>query len=279
MFTTNLTKSYPEAITFLTNSILKNKLANSYIFIGKDTEDILAIVINLAKILNCEKNKGGIPCENCINCKWLERKEHPQALLIITPDIKSKKEQIKIDVIRELLNNLKLTSEYYKVVFFDNADLNSLSRECCNLLLKTVEETPEKIIFIFASPTKNDILPTIASRSQTIYLNKKENLSKDLINIKNKNILDEILTNCYSDKMQQSIEKAKKTFEYLEKQGVNVKDYLTSMASTNYELHKHSNQRKYCYLYEKLSNAYLKHKSFMQNKIVLEDLFLELTAQ
>src|SRR3989338_396694 len=116
MFHINLIKEYPEVTNFLTNALLKNKLANSYIFIGKDDIANLDIACNLSKILNCKENLKTLnpPCLKCINCNWLEKKEHPQALIIINPDESSKKEQIKIDSIRELLNILSITSEFFR---------------------------------------------------------------------------------------------------------------------------------------------------------------------
>ena len=277
MFSNDLTKSYPETIKFLTNAILKGQVANSYLYIGKDTKDIFSIVVNLAKILNCSqrKNPNSPPCEKCINCKWLEKNQHPQALLIINPDKSSKKEQIKIDTIRDLLNTLSTTSDYFRVIFFENSNLNSLPTESCNLLLKIVEETPEKTIFIFANSTKNDILPTIVSRSQTIYVNKKHDAPFEIINNKidttNKDIF-----NCFSKDTQNALEKTKQTLVYLENHEIELKDHLISLASINYNTVKHLNLKQYCYLYKHLSIAYSKHKSFMQPKIVIEDLFLNL---
>ena len=123
MFSSDLQTSYPETIKFLTNAISKNRLANSYVFIGKDSNDILKITKTLAKILNCDskdlpQQTPSAPCEQCTNCKWIERNEHPQAFITVSPDVESKKEQIKIDNIRELLNMLTITSEYFRVIYF-----------------------------------------------------------------------------------------------------------------------------------------------------------------
>ena len=273
MFPPELTKEYPKAIKFLTNAIHKNKLANSYLFIGKDLKDTLLLGVNLAKVLNCERNEKifSTPCNICINCKWLEKQQHPQALITIIPDSKSKKEQIKIEDIRELLNGLQIVSQYFRVVFFQNSNLQTLPPECCNLLLKTVEETPERTVFIFANTTKNDILPTILSRSQILYLSKNNtDLPWEAFTS------SESLINCSSNEMSESLEKAKKAQDFIEENEINMKDYLINLAGTNYKKLKCLNPKEYCHLYEKLSSAFLRHKSFMQNKIVLEDLFLSL---
>ena len=267
MFSANLTKQYPSVTKFLTASITQNKLANSYIFIGNDTGEITQLVINLAKILNCEKNKYSNPCNICTTCKWIEKNEHPHALTIITHDEKSKKEQIKIEIIRELLEKLNITSDFFRVIFFQKSNLNYLSAECCNLLLKTVEEASEKTIFIFANNTKNDILPTIQSRSQILYFSKKNNF-----------LHGEVTTAEYfSNNIQSAIEKAKKAYEQLEESEVSLKEYLGQEAYKCYEKYKDLNPKQFCKIYKSLNSAYLKYNSFMQPKIIIEDLFLGLT--
>ena len=278
MFAKELITSYPEAATFLTNAILKNKLANSYVFIGKDSAASLSLAINLAQILNCNQNKGDIktPCKSCINCKWLEKNEHPQALMIISPDQKSKKDQIKIEVIRELLNTLSRTSDYFRVVFFQSSNLNTLPKESCNLLLKTVEETPPNTIFIFANKIKSEILPTILSRSQTIYINKTSNSIHELIDESITQSNKNLITDCYSQDIKTSLEKARMVQEYLSKSKITLHDFLINLAITSYDLNKVNAPKKFCTLYKNLSIANLKSKSFMQPKIVIEDLFLSL---
>lgn len=277
MFSPELIQKYPEATRFLTNSINKNKLANSYVFIGQDINDLTLSTINLAKILNCEQNKKdySVPCDSCINCKWIEKNEHPQALKIINTDPESKKDQIKIETIRELLKDLLITSDFFRVIFFQKSSLQSLTSECCNLLLKTVEETPDRTIFIFGNNTKNDILPTVLSRSQIIYFTKKVDSLKEIINNKKIKITDNIITNCFVKDIKSIFDKAAKTQKYIAENEINLRDYLCTLAALNYEQIKYSNPKLYCCLYESLNTSYLKSNCFMQSKVILEDLFLQ----
>lgn len=276
MFPSNLTKEYPEVTTFLTSALLKSKLANSYVFIGKDDIANLEIACNLSKILNCKENSKTLnpPCEKCINCNWLEKKEHPQALIIVNPTESSKKEQIKIDSIRELLNTIMITSEFFRVIFFPSSNLLSLPPESCNLLLKIVEEAPERTIFIFANTTRSGILPTILSRSQTIYVTKKLDSISEAITNKVTQLTDDF-TSCFSNNLQTALEKAKKLQEEIKKNKDDLKDYLTSLAVSNYETQKYEGQKQFCLLYKNLNTAYSKHRCFMQSKIVIEDFYLE----
>ena len=285
MFNSDLAKNYPVAVKFLTNAITKNRLANSYVFVGNDINDIQKLVVNLAKILNCEKNIYSMPCESCISCRWLERNEHPQALINITFEEKTKKaaegeprqrrEQIKIESIRELLSNLTISSSYFRIVFFKNSDLYSLPPECGNLLLKTVEESPERTIFIFANSTKNDILPTILSRSQVIYLSKRFNSVNDFLNNKSSEIETIDLETIGLD-LSGRFQSAKKINECLNQNEVNLKDFLSTTALNSYKKLRDKSPKKFYIFYDNLLSAFQKAKAFMQQKIVLEDLFLNL---
>ena len=129
MFSKELKTAYPEVTKFFINALNKEQLANSYLIISNQNEETVSFAKFIAKILNCKNNTDGFkePCGHCLNCKWLDKNEHPQAFIVIEPDKESKKEQIKIDEIRELLQRLRISTDYYRVVFFKNANLNTLT--------------------------------------------------------------------------------------------------------------------------------------------------------
>ena len=270
MFSHDLQNKYPEAVKFLTNAIKKGRLANSYVFIGKDSNEISLIVKELAKILNCNQSP---PCNTCLNCKWIEEDKHPQALNIVNPDTTSKKEQIKVDTVRELMSLLNTSSDSYRIVFFKNASLNHLPRESCNLLLKTVEETPARVMFIFANTSRNDILTTILSRSQTIYISKHYDSLANMTSYcdSQENALFESFTN-----QSNFLTSAKLASEYISENKVNISDYLTELTVKSYQAFKETNPKRFCTLHKSLSTAQSKAKAFMQPKIIIEDLFLSL---
>lgn len=275
MFDETIKKAYPTISTYLANAVRKAKLANCYTFIGKDNEDASLIASNIAKILNCTGNihLDSSPCNSCTNCRWLEKKMHPEALIIVTPDAKSKKDQIKIDSIRELISTLQITSKYFRVIFFPES---SLSLECSNLLLKTVEETPPKTLFIFFTNNIYEMQPTILSRSQIIHLTKKINSLQEVIVSRKKNDLEEnVPLDIFSLTIKDAIEKSKSTIEFLDKKNIDLKNYISFIAAYNYEQYKDHDLKKFSSLYKALNSAYLKSRSFINNKIVIEDLFLE----
>ncbi len=272
MFSESLRQRYPLQTDFFKNAILKNKLANSYIFISRSKDDLFEFSLEIAKILNCKENasKKKEPCNICINCKWLNSNSHPHALITIQVEKESKKEQIKIDSIRELLGNLQISSDHYKVIFFEESNLNILSAESCNLLLKKVEETPPKILFIFGSSTKNDILPTILSRSQIIYLNKQYT---SLLEPVTSSHIPEDLSFPPSN-IKEALDKAKATFEHINENNLSMKDFLISQAFSLYSKGGHPDGKDFLRLYKNLNESYMKHRAFIQNKTVIEDLFI-----
>ena len=146
------------------------------------------------------------------------------------------------------------------------------------MLLKTVEETPPRTIFIFANSTRNDILKTILSRSQTLYLNKKYDSVTEALQLNSLENLPPDILDLSSQNIQTSFDKAKKIIEFLDKEEISLKDFLIKMATVNYESKRYSETENYCLLYEKLYTAYKKYKAFIQPKIVIQDLFLS-TAQ
>ena len=272
MFSESLKQRYPLQTDFFKNAILKNKLANSYIFISRNKDDLFKFSLEIAKILNCKENtpEKKEPCNICINCKWLNNNSHPHALITIQVEKESKKEQIKIDSIRELLGSLQICSDYYKVIFFEESNLNILSAESCNLLLKKVEETPPKILFIFGSSTKNDILPTILSRSQIIYLNKQY---ASLFEPITSSHIPEDLSFPPSN-IKEALDKAKATFEHINENNLSMKDFLISQAFLLYSGGEYPDGKDFLRLYKNLNESYMKHRAFIQNKTVIEDLFI-----
>ena len=272
MFNNKLKNTYPEAVKFLVNAMNKNKLANSYVFIGNEKTDILKLSLNIAEILNCSNDMQTAPCGSCINCKWLSKNEHPSAFLYIKPESSSKKGQIKVETIRELLNKLQITSDFFRVIYFEEANINTLTPECCNLLLKTIEESPTNVLFIFSTSSKDDILSTILSRSQIIYLTKKKNdFSTHSHNESFQNLIN---TKLLTGSLKERFEKAKEIKNNLNENNIELKEFLSELAFTYYDSMKSSEHKKYLTVFANISEAYLKDRAFMQAGVVLEDLLM-----
>jgi len=179
----------------VTNSIKLNKLPNAYLLtgirgVGKTTTARL-----IAKAINCEKSfmadKPGEYCE-CSSCKEISNFKH---LDVLEMDAASR---TGIDDIRELIESSKYnpTSAKYKIYIID--EVHMLSKQAFNGLLKTLEEPPPHLKFIFATTEVKKIPVTIISRCQRFDLHRVaiqvllENLKK-ISKIENGNISEKAL--------------------------------------------------------------------------------------
>ncbi|MDC0232112.1 DNA polymerase III subunit gamma/tau [Pelagibacteraceae bacterium] len=150
----------------ITNSIKLNKLPNAYLLtgirgVGKTTTARL-----IARALNC--NKNFLKEENC-NCDSCEGIANSRHLDVIEMDAASK---TGIDDVRELIDSSKYnpTSAKYKIIILD--EVHMLSKQAFNGLLKTLEEPPPHLKFIFATTEVKKIPVTIISRCQRFDLHR-----------------------------------------------------------------------------------------------------------
>ena len=158
----------------ITNSIKLNKLPNAYLLtgirgVGKTTTARL-----IAKALNC--NKNFLKEENC-DCSHCEEITNSKHLDVLEMDAASR---TGIDDVRELIESSKYnpTSAKYKIIILD--EVHMLSKQAFNGLLKTLEEPPPHLKFIFATTEVKKIPVTIISRCQRFDLHRIP--IKDLIN-------------------------------------------------------------------------------------------------
>jgi len=144
----------------LANAIKNNRVAHAYIFSGARGVGKTTAARILAKALNCVKGPTPEPCGVCDSCKEIAA---GTSLDVIEIDAASNR---GIDQIRELREMVRYaaTGGRYKIVILDEA--HQLTDEASNALLKTLEEPPEKVIFILATTQPDDLADTIKSRAQ-----------------------------------------------------------------------------------------------------------------
>jgi len=150
----------------ITNSIQLNKLPNAYLLtgirgVGKTTTARL-----IAKALNC--NKNFLKEENC-DCSHCEEIANSKHLDVLEMDAASR---TGIDDVRELIESSKYnpTNAKYKIFIID--EVHMLSKQAFNGLLKTLEEPPPHLKFIFATTEVKKIPVTIISRCQRFDLHR-----------------------------------------------------------------------------------------------------------
>lgn len=197
-----------EYITNYFETALKNtkrSFAQSLVLYGQDSISQYYLAMDIARQLNCLKD--GAPDCDCMNCNWIRNNQHPAVLTISKNDNKpSDDTSSKVISIKQTLminNSLVNSSDYYRVFIFCDSELaepsaaeakhlsefnglkfkfpqenwipKPLNRDVlieasANSLLKSIEEPPEKTLFLFLTEDKEDIIETIISRSQCFYV-------------------------------------------------------------------------------------------------------------
>lgn len=178
----------------LSGALRKSLLASAYLFYGMEGTGKWALALELAKAINCERNRTQ-PCDECVCCRKIGRMVHPDVTVIFpVPSARSKDKDQKET---ERYKRLKI-EEPYALVRFDRTtnipveQIRSLQRDIhlrpfearrkvviiiqaekmhnssANSLLKTLEEPPADAHLILTSDDVNKLLPTVISRCQQI---------------------------------------------------------------------------------------------------------------
>ena len=147
-------------VSTLRNAIEQGRIAHAYLFsgprgVGKTTSARL-----LAKALNCVNGPTSEPCGECDNCRGIAK---GSSLDVIEIDGASNTGVNDVRVIKEEVM-FPPTSSRYKIYIID--EVHMLSQSAFNALLKTIEEPPEYVVFIFATTETQKVPATIRSRCQ-----------------------------------------------------------------------------------------------------------------
>ena len=150
----------------LKNAVAQNRLAHAYLFVGPRGVGKTSTARILAKSLNCIKGPTVTPCGVCDNCREIAG---GNSLDVIEIDGASNN---SVEDVRQLRENVRYAPAKgrYKIYLID--EVHMLSSAAFNALLKTLEEPPEHVKFIFATTEPQKVLPTILSRCQRFDLHR-----------------------------------------------------------------------------------------------------------
>ena len=178
------------AIDFFRRAFANGKMTKAYLLAGNCRQDKDKLVMRVNQLLNCKQvqYRDSLPyaCGECQNCKWISSETHPKTPLRLKPGVVLEEDEdgnlveqvskrssvrptIKIDSIRPLKIELLQSSVHtFRVVVVEDADSSVLIKNSSAALLKIVEEAPDGVMFIFFADSKEQVLPTIVSRTQVV---------------------------------------------------------------------------------------------------------------
>ena len=144
----------------LTSAIVSGRVGHAYLFTGARGVGKTSAARILAKALNCETGPTENPCQECDICQSISSGDDVDVLEIDGASNRG------IDEIRQLRQNVGVRPSRARFKIYIIDEVHMLTREAFNALLKTLEEPPEHVKFIFATTDPNKIPITVLSRCQ-----------------------------------------------------------------------------------------------------------------
>lgn len=148
-------------LKIISQEIQNQQLTHAYLFTGVKNIGKTTIARQLAKILQCPNHS----CNNCPTCIQINAGQHFDTIELLDDAHK-----IKIDQIRELIKRAHLSRQSnYNIIIIEN--IERMGVEAANCLLKSLEEPPNKTLFLLTSSYSNSLLDTVISRTRKINFN------------------------------------------------------------------------------------------------------------
>lgn len=141
--------------------LASGNLASAYLLAGPNSIGKSTVAKKLAGILQCENDF----CHKCSTCIQVEKGHH-----FDTIELNNDGESIKIEDVRKIIEHLNMTRQArYKILLIQ--ELERMTVEAANSFLKTLEEPPERTVFIMTTNNIRQILPTVISRVRVVKFN------------------------------------------------------------------------------------------------------------
>ncbi len=147
-------------VTTLRQAVIEGRISHAYLFCGQHGSGKTTIAKVFSRAVNCEHPVNGNPCNECASCKGIL---NGTILDVIEMDAASNN---SVENIRQIVSEVSFapSATKYKVYIID--EVHMLSGSAFNALLKTLEEPPKHVIFLFATTEVHKIPATILSRCQ-----------------------------------------------------------------------------------------------------------------
>jgi DNA polymerase-3 subunit delta' len=156
---------HEKPIEFLKRAIRQDKVSHSFLFLGNDGIGKKWVALQFAKALNCLErvSEDGDGCDQCLSCKKIEHRLHPDVLLL-----EPEGQTLKVDQVRQMQRDLAYRPYEGRRRVCILAAADRMAPNMSNTLLKTLEEPPLHTVIVLLANNPRFILPTILSRCQMI---------------------------------------------------------------------------------------------------------------
>jgi DNA polymerase III subunit gamma/tau len=144
----------------LTNAIRAGRVAHAFLFTGVRGVGKTTAARILAKALNCERGPTPTPCNQCVNCQEITAGSSVDVLEIDGAS------NTGVDDVREIIENVRYQAAKSRFKIYIIDEVHMLSNSAFNALLKTLEEPPAHVKFIFATTDPHKLPATVQSRCQ-----------------------------------------------------------------------------------------------------------------
>lgn len=306
-----INKIFKKKFEFLSNYFenyfkTNKRFPQSIVFEGLDTISQYFFALELSRMVNCLVDKDEF-C-TCLNCRWIKEGKHPSIVNVTPIDFKedNTKTVISVKQIEKITSLINETSDYHRFFIFCNAKIapynditnkkneeyknagfaidtedwqplplnrKILQEEASNALLKSVEEAPDKVTFIFLTNTKEDMIQTIVSRS----------LVFKMPSVQDKSSADfsEFFENYPNGKIENLIEFAPKFIEKAEDLNIDLIQALDCMQDYLLNLMKNNLNLKELILddIKKIQKTKQEINALVAPKYALESLFINLSCE
>jgi DNA polymerase-3 subunit gamma/tau len=153
----------------LKKAVETRRISHAYLFSGPRGCGKTSTARILARVINCDKVKDGNPCNECASCQAVLKGTHLDVMEIDGAS------HTGVESVRELQESIGFTPSQGRNKVYVIDEVHMLSTHAFNALLKTLEEPPAHVYFIFATTSPNKIPDTIKSRCQRHHFKRLEN--------------------------------------------------------------------------------------------------------
>ncbi len=171
LYNWNIT-GHGRVLSDLEQDLVRNNVSHAYLFEGTEAVGKFTVAKTMAKILQCENNY----CGECAACREIEKGCHSDTI-----EKEDTGESIKIEEIKEILTSLNMSKNSPRRIFLAQ-NIERMTPESANAMLKTLEDPPENVVFLLTASRLTEILPTIISRVRVCHFQRlSENQVKEFV--------------------------------------------------------------------------------------------------